>query len=76
MELDKTRKTGICASHIAWQSEYTDSFMEVNYCPGAISGKIFPKALILHKRVHLAWFASILLGLIVESTIIVTLPVT
>lgn len=62
MKLEKTRKTLNCVSHIAWQSEYTDSFMEVNYCPGVISGKISPKALILHKRAQLAWFAKFSLG--------------
>lgn len=36
--------------------------MEVNYCPGVISGKISPKALILHKRVQLACFAKFTLG--------------
>lgn len=40
------------------QSEYTDSNLEVNYCPGAISGKISPKTLILHKHAQLTWLAS------------------
>lgn len=50
--------------------------MEVNYCPGVISGKIFPKALILHKRVQLAWFASFLLRRFVDVAIVPKLPVT
>ncbi|GAA4423157.1 hypothetical protein GCM10023155_07680 [Bremerella cremea] len=51
VQLDKTRNQRICSSHSARQSEYTERKLEVNYCPGAISGKIFPRALILHKGV-------------------------
>lgn len=50
--------------------------MEVNYCPGVISGKIFPKALILHKRVQFAWLANLLLRYFVENAIISTSLVT